>query len=165
LEAGPLVDRSGTVLGEHDGYAGFTVGQRKGLGGGFSEPMYVLEIRPGTREVVVGPAEELDAGGVRVAELNWLTEPPGKGDSVSVQCRSRSRPVPAVVREMGTDRLDLRFERPHRAVTPGQSAVVFRGGQLLGGGRIVRSLSGPPGISGEAPSSPRSGPSAPAARP
>jgi len=165
LEAGPLVDRSGTVLGEHDGYAGFTVGQRKGLGGGFSEPMYVLEIRPGTREVVVGPAEELDAGGVRVAELNWLAEPPGKGDSVSVQCRSRSRPVPAVVREMGTDRLDLRFERPHRAVTPGQSAVVFRGGQLLGGGRIVRSLSGPPGISGEAPSSPRSGPSAPAARP
>jgi tRNA-specific 2-thiouridylase len=141
LEAGPLVDRSGTVLGEHDGYAGFTVGQRKGLGGGFPEPMYVLEIRPETREVVVGLAEELDAGGVRVAELNWLAEPPGVGAELSVQCRSRSRPVAAHVRARSGDRLDLVFDQPHRAVTPGQSAVVFRGAQLLGGGRIVRPLS------------------------
>jgi tRNA-specific 2-thiouridylase len=141
LEAGPLIDRSGAVLGEHDGYARFTVGQRKGLGGGFSEPMYVLEIRPETREVVVGPAEALEADGVRVGELNWLAAPPAPGAKVSVQCRSRSRPVPARVRRGVAEQLDLVFDEPHRAVTPGQSAVVFRGAQLLGGGRIIRPFS------------------------
>jgi tRNA-specific 2-thiouridylase len=137
LEPGPLVDRSGTVLGRHDGYAGFTVGQRKGLGGGFAEPVFVLEIRPDTREVVVGPREDLFSDTVDVAELNWLGTPPSPGDVVAVQLRYRAREVAATVVECG-DALSLELGEEVAAVTPGQSAVVFEGARVLGGGRIVR---------------------------
>jgi len=137
LEPGPLVDRWGTVLGEHDGYAGFTIGQRKGLGGGFTEPMFVLEIRPETREVVVGTQEELFADTVEVEELNWLGAPPSAGQRVRVQLRHRSPDVAARVGSCG-DVLHLELERGVAAVTPGQSAVVYEGDRVLGGGRIVR---------------------------
>jgi tRNA-specific 2-thiouridylase len=142
LEPGPLVDRGGRVLGEHRGYAGFTVGQRRGLGGGFPEPMFVLEIRPGSREVVVGTRAESFSDFVEVEELNWLAEPPAAGAAVRVQLRHRARDVPARVGRGALDgrmRLDLAEEVA--AVTPGQSAVLFdgeRGERLLGGGRIVR---------------------------
>ena len=76
LTPGSLVRRSGEVVGEHNGYAGFTVGQRKGLGGGFGEPLYVLEVRAKTREVVVGSHDELFDDVVVVDGLNWLREPP-----------------------------------------------------------------------------------------
>jgi tRNA-specific 2-thiouridylase len=137
LEPGPLVDRRGNVLGEHDGYAGFTVGQRKGLGGGFPEPMFVLEIRPDTREVVVGTHDELFADLVEVGELNWLDAPPSAGRRVRVQLRHRSPDVGARVGS-GGDFLHLELERAFPAVTPGQSAVVYDGDRMLGGGRILR---------------------------
>jgi tRNA-specific 2-thiouridylase len=137
LEPGPLVDRSGAVLGEHQGYAGFTVGQRKGLGGGFSEPMYVLELRPERREVVVGTREELYADRVRVGELNWLDEPPSVDRPVRVQLRYRAPDVPAVVTRCDAAGLELDLGEEVAAVTPGQSAVVFDGDRVLGGGRIV----------------------------
>ncbi len=148
LEPGRIVDRAGEVLGEHEGYAGFTVGQRRGLGGGFPEPMFVLEIHPERREVVVGPHRELFSPGVRVEELNWLAdEPPLPQESVQVQIRHGAEPVEAWVEETavtGTTGLDtgleLRFHSPQRAVTPGQSAAVFAGERLLGGGRIARAL-------------------------
>lgn len=136
LQPGPLVDRSGTVLGEHPGYAGFTVGQRRGLGGGFTEPMFVLEIRPHTREVVLGPRRELHAGGVEVGELNWLSDPPPEGTTLRVQLRYRAPDVAAVVTRSGPS-LTLELEEPVAAVTPGQSAVFFDGERVLGGGRIV----------------------------
>jgi tRNA-specific 2-thiouridylase len=137
LEPGALVDREGRVLGEHGGYAGFTVGQRKGLGGGFAEALFVLEIRPETREVVVGPREELFSETVDIAELNWLATPPEPGDQVAVQLRYRATEVPATVVEHGEE-LSLRLGHGVAAVTPGQSAVVFAGERVLGGGRIVR---------------------------
>ncbi len=137
LEPGSIVDRDGNVLGEHPGYAGFTVGQRKGLGGGFAEPLFVLEIRPETREVVVGRREELYSDAVDVGEVHWLTDPPRPGDRVRVQLRYRAPDVPArIVRTDGS--LALELLEPQRAVTPGQSAVVFEGERVLGGGRIVR---------------------------
>jgi len=139
LQPGPIVDRSGRVLGEHEGFAGFTVGQRRGLGGGFPEPMFVLEIRPERREVVVGLVDELFADGVRVADLNWLEDPPEAGTPVRVQIRYRATATPARVVGTGDD-LDLVFEEPQKAVTPGQSAVVLEGERVLGGGRIVRAL-------------------------
>ena len=139
LQPGAIVDRAGRVLGEHDGFAGFTVGQRRGLGGGFSEPMFVLEIRPDRREVVVGLVDELFADGVRVGELNWLEDPPRAGTRVGVQIRYRAPATPATVVGTGDD-LDLVFERPQKAVTPGQSAVVLERERVLGGGRIVRAL-------------------------
>ncbi len=137
LEPGAIVDRAGNELGRHEGYAGFTVGQRRGLGGGFAEPMFVLEIRPGTREVVVGPRDQLGADGVEVGELNWLTDPPAEGARVRVQLRYRAPDVAARVARCG-EFLELELDRPVAAVTPGQSAVVFDGDRVLGGGRIVR---------------------------
>ncbi|HSG46683.1 MAG TPA: tRNA 2-thiouridine(34) synthase MnmA, partial [Longimicrobiales bacterium] len=137
LEPGPLVDRAGNVLGRHNGFAGFTVGQRKGLGGGFPEALFVLEIRPDTREVVVGPREELFSDTVDIAELNWLGSPPNAGDRVAVQLRYRAPQVPARVVEHGAG-LVLALDQEVAAVTPGQSAVVFDGDRVLGGGRITR---------------------------
>jgi len=136
LTPGPIVTLDGTVVGEHDGYAGFTVGQRRGLGGGFDEPHFVLEVRPERREVVVGPRHELDAPGVVVRDLNWLDEPPEPGTVVAVQIRHRARGVPARVVERSGARIVLEFDAPQRAVTPGQSGVIFDGTRVLGGGRI-----------------------------
>ncbi len=143
LEPGPIVRRDGTVIGEHGGYAGFTVGQRKGLPGGFAEPIFVLEVRPGSREVVVGTRDELDVPAMEVAEVNWHGDAPEPGAELSVQIRYRAPDVPAVVEAREGDRLTLRFVEPQRAVTPGQSAVIFDGERVLGGGRIRRALTPP----------------------
>jgi tRNA-uridine 2-sulfurtransferase len=137
LEPGDLVRRDGRVVGRHDGFAGFTVGQRRGLGGGFAEPHFVLEIRPDAREVVVGTRDELLQDEVVVAELNWLDESPRAGEGVDVQLRHRARPVRASV-EPSPEGLVLALAEPTPAITPGQSAVVFDGDRLRGGGRIVR---------------------------
>ncbi len=138
LQPGRIVDRSGRVLGEHGGYAGFTVGQRRGLGGGYDEPMFVLEIRPDTRDVVVGPRHELLTGNVLVGQLSWLTEPPAPGARIRVQFRYRAPDVAAVIHGVG-DELSLALDQQVAAVTPGQSAVFFEGDRVLGGGRIVGS--------------------------
>lgn len=137
LHPGPIVRTDGTVVGEHTGYAGFTVGQRKGLGGGFPEPLFVLEVRPETREVVVGTREELHRDRVVVGELNWLTAAPEEGMRVSVQLRYRAPAVAATV-SYEDDALVLELIEAFPAVTPGQSAVVFDGDKVVGGGRIVR---------------------------
>lgn len=136
LEPGAIVRSDGAVIGEHAGYAGFTVGQRRGLGGGFTEPMFVLGVRPETREVVVGTREELMGASVTVRELNWLTAPPDPGARLRVQLRYRAPTVTATVLDVGEElRLTLREAQP--AITPGQSAVVFEGDRVLGGGRIA----------------------------
>src|SRR6185312_8889221 len=85
LAPGPLVTTSGEVIGKHRGFARYTVGQRKGLPGGGREPRYVVAIRPGTREVVVGTADDLAGRRVLLEELNWLADPLGVGDACTVQ--------------------------------------------------------------------------------
>ena len=139
LSPGPLVTTTGEVIGEHAGFARYTVGQRRGLPGGFAEPRYVVEIRPERREVVVGTADELDGHAVTLAELNWLVETPlGIGDQCDVQLRYRSPAVPAVVEMIGPDRISLVLETPVRAISPGQSGVLYAtDGQVLGGGVIA----------------------------
>jgi tRNA-specific 2-thiouridylase len=138
LEPGPLVTVDGAVLGEHTGYAGFTVGQRKGLGGGFDAPQFVVAIRPETRAVVIGPREALLSDAVEVEEPRWLGGLPAVGDRVGVQLRHRAREVTAVVERVGDGLVTLALEVPQSAVTPGQSAVMFVGDRVLGGGRIAR---------------------------
>ena len=138
LLPGAIVDHRGRVLGRHDGYSGFTVGQRKGIGGGLPEPCYVLEIRPESREVVVGPRHLLEVGGVVVGDLNWLTAAPPPGTPLHVQIRYRSPLQACRIDSCGDDSLRLSFDRPASAVTPGQSAVLFRGNRVVGGGRIRR---------------------------
>jgi tRNA-specific 2-thiouridylase len=137
LAPGPIVTTDDEVVGEHQGYAGFTVGQRKGLGGGFPEAMFVVRIRSSDRAVVVGTLTDLYADGVEVSSLNWLADPPKVGDLVEVQIRHRAPTTPAEIMTVQEDRLLARFGQPQKAVTPGQSAALFRADRVLGGGRIV----------------------------
>jgi tRNA-specific 2-thiouridylase len=139
FEPGPIVTSDGAVVGMHDGYAGFTVGQRKGLGGGASEPRFVLEVRPDTRTVVVGPRAALLADVVEVEDPRWLGPPASAGDAVAVQLRHRARAVEAQVQRVDADRLELLLAAPQPAITPGQSAVLFAESRVLGGGRIAGS--------------------------
>jgi tRNA-specific 2-thiouridylase len=135
FQPGPIVTTDGKVLGTHPGYANFTVGQRRGLPGGFPEAIFVLEVRPEKREVVVGTADALHSQEVELRDLNWLVPPDAMGERVAVQLRHRARPTPARMKVEGS-RLHLQLETPQRAVTPGQSGVLFQGRRMLGGGRI-----------------------------
>ena len=138
LRPGNLVDTRGRVVGRHQGYASFTVGQRRGLGGGFDQRLYVVEIRPDTREVVVGAREALECRELRVSELNWLTaERPADGTVVRAQLRYRAPAVPGWIRRTG-DSLSIELGEPVLAVTPGQSAVFFDGTDPDPGGRTHR---------------------------
>lgn len=136
LTPGPIVNTAGEVVGEHGGYARYTVGQRRGLGGGTRIPLYVLGVRPATNEVVVGSAEELLRDELTIGDLNWIAEPPAPGDRIDVQIRYRAPATPAVVTEVGDGLMSFRLDAPQRAITPGQSGVVYSGEVLLGGGRI-----------------------------
>lgn len=136
LHEGALVDTDGRTVGTHGGYARYTVGQRRGLGGGRSKPLYVLQVRPDTNEVVVGPDAGLHSDTVCIDTVNWLGAAPGRGDRVGVQIRHGAPAIEATVTSAAEGRASFRLEEPQRAVTPGQSAAVFRAEQLLGGGRI-----------------------------
>jgi tRNA-specific 2-thiouridylase len=136
LQPGPIVSASGERLGEHAGFARYTVGQRRGLPAGAGRPLFVTAIRPETREVVVGPAEALEARTAALEEVNWLAAPLGPGARCEVQIRYRARAVPAAVRAAPPGRLELDFLEPPRALAPGQSAVLYDGDRVLGGGII-----------------------------
>ncbi len=137
LQSGPIVHSDGRVLGQHDGYARFTVGQRRGLPGGFAEPLYVVAIRPSERAVVVGPREELLGSAVTASGVNWLVaDPPREGDYVEVRIRHRAPLARGVV--VGADGGDIHIalDNPVAAISPGQSLVIYSGDRLLGGGFI-----------------------------
>ena len=136
LTTGPIVSTTGETVGEHEGYARYTVGQRKGLGGGFPKRLYVIRTRPETNEVVVGDRDELDRRDVVLGDLNWLAEPPAPGDPVAVRLRHGAPLVASTVAGRSDDTLQLTLAEPQGAVTPGQSGAVYAGDVLLGGGRI-----------------------------
>ncbi len=138
FQPGRVVALDGQELGSHRGYSRFTIGQRKGLPGGSAEPTYVIDIEPETRTVVVGPADALNSTVVAVSGLNWLGVPPRAGQEVSVQIRHRGTEAAGVVERIGPDRLSVRLRQSHRAVTPGQTAAIYDGEELLGGGYIER---------------------------
>jgi len=138
LAPGPLVTADGEIVGEHRGFARYTIGQRRGLPGGFAEPMYVVGIRPETREVVIGPGDALFGHEVSLGEVNWLAPPLDAGEDVWVQCRYRANAVPGTVRARGPAALALKLLAPVRAITPGQSGALYDAdGRLLGGGVIA----------------------------
>ncbi|HKT09582.1 MAG TPA: tRNA 2-thiouridine(34) synthase MnmA [Gemmatimonadaceae bacterium] len=140
LARGRFVDSAGRVLGEHDGYARFTVGQRRGLPGGAREPIYVIAIRPDTREVVIGPRTELLGRGVIARDVNWLVDaPPAVGAHVQVQVRHRAPAAPAEIVRLDAGEIELALDEPVAAITPGQSLVMFDGDRVLGGGLIAAS--------------------------
>jgi tRNA-specific 2-thiouridylase len=138
LARGPVVLTDGRVVGEHDGYARFTVGQRRGVPGGFAEPMYVVAIRPSDRAVVIGPRDALLGRGVVAREMNWLVDPLPVGSRVAVQVRHRAQAVAAEIVRLDSNEIELALEAPVSAITPGQSLVLYDGDRVLGGGIIER---------------------------
>jgi len=137
LTPGPLVTTSGEVIGQHQGFARYTIGQRRGLPGGSRRPLYVVDISPEDRRVVVGTEDDLYASEVTLEEMNWLDTALGPGDACQVQVRYRAAAVPARVKASDAGRLTLELLQPARAVTPGQSGVLYAGERLLGGGVIA----------------------------
>jgi tRNA-specific 2-thiouridylase len=139
LAPGPIMSEDGRVIGEHAGYARYTIGQRRGLPGGFREPLYVLEIRPEERAVVVGARSSLLGRGIVAREVNWLSEAPGIGAEVQVQVRHRAAAARAHLIRVEPDEVELALDEPVSAITPGQSLVMYDGQRVLGGGVIERS--------------------------
>ena len=138
LRTGPFIRRDGTVVGEHGGFARFTVGQRRGLPGGFREPMFVVEIIPETRSVVVGPREELLGRGVVAREVNWLVDPLAAGSELQVQIRHHAAPARGTLVRVADEEVEIALDDAVSAITPGQSLVLYDGARLLGGGVIER---------------------------
>lgn len=136
---GPIVGTDGTVLGEHDGIARFTIGQRKGLGIAVGEARYVIDIDPSDRRVVVGTHDDLLRTGCTVSNVTWVSGEPPNDPRVTVKVRYRTPDVPASLSPTG-DEWDVWFSEPQPAPAPGQSAVFYEGETVLGGGIIERAV-------------------------
>jgi len=139
IRPGPIVDRDGQVIGEHQGLIDFTVGQRRGLGlGGGRDRSYVIAIDPETNTVRIGERAELGARAVRLRSVNWQRgRPPQAGEELELQVRSASAPGRARVRVVGAE-LALELAAPVFGVVAGQSGVLYAGERVLGGGVIAR---------------------------
>jgi len=135
---GELVTADGRVVGEHSGVHHFTVGQRRGLGIAAAEPLYVIATEPVTRRVVIGRNDELLRATMHVGEVNWISiAPPAAPLRAEVKIRNRHAGAPATLHPTSDPvRVDVRFDDPQRAVTPGQAAVFYSGDLVLGGGWI-----------------------------
>ena len=140
-EPGPIVHVDGTTVGRHAGVFRFTVGQRRGLGVSWHEPLYVVRIEAAEHRVVVGPRIALYRGGLTIRALNWLGDEPLTSRSlpVDVKLRANQQAVSATVQDMGGGRAAVSLDRPQAGVSPGQACVIYRGERVLGGGWIERS--------------------------
>ena len=132
--AGPLVDTSGRELGAHDGIAGFTVGQRRGLGVAVGEPRFVVRIEPATATVVLGRRDELGVSGAVLSEVVWTAGNDGGGRFMA-QYRAHGDPVSAVL-EGGR----LLFTDLQQGVAPGQTVAFYEGDRVLGGALIAETF-------------------------
>lgn len=138
LAHGRLVSVSGEVLGEHDGYPFFTVGQRKGLGIATGEPLYVTEIVPETNTVVLGRKADLQRSSMWVRRPNFQLEGALQGEMEAVvKIRYKDKGTPATLR-MDGERVQVEFHAPVTGIAPGQSSVFYVGDDVLGGGFIDR---------------------------
>jgi tRNA-specific 2-thiouridylase len=140
LARGPFMLSNGSTVGTHEGFARFTIGQRRGLPGGFREPMFVVDIRPRDRAVVIGPREELLGRGVIARSVNWLIDAPAVGSRVSIQIRHRAAAASAEIVRVDGGEIELALDEPVAAITPGQSLVLYDGDRVLGGGLIERGM-------------------------
>jgi len=137
-EPGDIVDLAGRVLGRHRGIAHFTVGQRKGLGIAAEAPLYVLRLDPEARRVVVGRNDELLRAQATASDVNWISiAPPREPVRAEVKIRNKHLAAKATLHPAaGPARVEVHFDEPQRAVTPGQAAVFYDGDLVLGGGWI-----------------------------
>lgn len=146
---GQIVLADGQVVGEHDGIEHFTIGQRKGLGVAWSEPLHVVRLDGAMNQVVVAPRRDAARGEAVVGAVNWVSiAPPTEPLEVEVQVRYRSGPQQARLIPLPETEVDRAADRPHRcrlefaeeqfSITPGQAAVFYAGEMVLGGGLIQR---------------------------
>lgn len=137
LKPGPFVSRDGKVLGTHKGFACYTVGQRKGLGIALGQPMFVAAIDPATNQVMLGPEADIFSDCLHASDVNWISgEAPGGPLAVKAKIRYSAAESPAIVQPLPDGRIEVRFAQKQRAITPGQSVVLYEGNRVLGGGVI-----------------------------
>jgi tRNA-specific 2-thiouridylase len=141
---GPILTRSGEVVGRHRGIGRYTVGQRKGLGIALGEPVYVTSIDASSNALLVGARSELAVSGFVADEASFVNEAPHEDAEVLVQHRAHGEVHPATVGRYRGGVFEVRYRNPVEAVAPGQSAALYRAGdpdELLGGGLISETLS------------------------
>ncbi len=138
FEVGNIVNTKGEVLGIHDGIINYTVGQRKGLGISYKEPLYVLKIDKEKNQVIVGIEKELYTNEVIIEDINYLvTDLEDKEIEVEAKVRFRAKPAKAILYPLENGKAKFIFEEPQRAVTPGQSLVFYKDDIVVGGGKII----------------------------
>ena len=139
IPEGNFVTTDGKIVGRHRGITHYTVGQRKGLNLSMGKPVFVLEIRPETNEVVIGDGTEVYADLLICSDLNFMSVPDFPDDfPVVAKIRYNHRGTKAHVRRIDGDRAEVIFEEPVRAVTPGQAVVFYDGEYVAGGGTIIK---------------------------
>lgn len=143
LDAGEIVHLNGTVLGEHNGIINYTIGQRRGLGVSWSDPLYVVKLDVENNRVIVGSKDNLDSTVFYIQSLNWIADSPIDPDGLeaSVRLRSAHSGVAATLYPTEVDgKVKVELHEPQRAVSPGQACVVYEDERLLGGGWIMRDV-------------------------
>ncbi len=139
LEEGNFVDLEGNILGRHKGITHYTIGQRKGLNLSMKRPVFVVEIRPETNEVVIGDSEDVFSDTLRCSQVNWMAIDGLHGESMNVTAKIRysHKGAPCTIREVEEGVVECVFEEPQRAITPGQAVVFYDGDYVVGGGVIL----------------------------
>ena len=138
IQPGNFVDMDGHVLGQHKGIIHYTVGQRKGLGLSLGRPVFVIEIRPETNEVVIGDHEDSLSRIVRANCINFMSvEDLDEEKRVFAKIRYNHKGAWCTVKKTGQDEIVCTFDEPQRAITPGQAIVLYDGDYVLGGGTIT----------------------------
>ncbi|MEO5905197.1 MAG: tRNA methyl transferase PRC-barrel domain-containing protein, partial [Saprospiraceae bacterium] len=137
VRGGSYVNKEGKVIGKHDGYPFYTVGQRKGLGMAFQEPMFVSEIIPETNTIVLGREDDLirnrmTVGGINLLKYNELPE----GLETVTKIRYRDPGTVAELYQVNDNKVEVSFLANVRGIAPGQSAVFYEGDDVVGGGII-----------------------------
>lgn len=141
VQAGPIINQAGQVLGQHEGLAFYTIGQRKGLGIGAPEPLFVLRLDASRNAVIVGPAAALGQTELTASQVTWgVGHPPDAPLQVQARIRYKAHEVPALVTPLAANRVHVQFDHPLRDITPGQGVVFYDGDACLGGGVIDRAV-------------------------
>ena len=140
LLPGPIIlQKDGTVIGEHNGLANYTIGQRKGLPISYREPLYVLAMNPSNNTLTVGFKEETKQDSLTASQVNWISgHPPTQSFHAEVKIRYKSSPATAIIKPLSETRINIQFDNSQFGITPGQATVLYNNDLCLGGGIIER---------------------------
>ena len=137
-QKGNFVTKDGIILGQHKGITHYTIGQRKGLNLAMGHPVFVTQIRPDTDEVVIGENEDVFTNELICEHLNFMAEDISHTYRALVKIRYSHKGEMATLYRIDKDKMRCVFDKPVRAVTPGQAVVFYEDGYILGGGTIVK---------------------------